>query len=197
MPTESLFFDPLDPELKIKIEGLAKVPGICIFVDITGSMNMKSRGLKHWAVMIHNCFANARTYLPTDFSPVRAIGDALMFYIQESELKQSGYTCMQVYDGLWQFVRDRGSDFPEVKVGAVWCEDAYPLTFFRGGRDYYGLDIDLAARLQAKASSREIVIDQRFRDRVMADAAGAGNRDQFVSVALIGTRTGGSERAGQ
>lgn len=143
---------------------------------------MKSSGIRQWVAKIHNCFANAKTYLPHDFIPLKSIGDALMYYIEEEDLFKSGFTPMQVYDGLWQLAQERGSDFPDVKVGAAWCEDVYPITFFSGNRDYYGLDIDLTARLQAKAGNKEVVIEGRLRERVMQDFKSAGNADDFVSV---------------
>jgi hypothetical protein len=40
------------------------------------------------------------------------------------------------------------------------------MTFFRGNRDDYVMDVDLTARLQAEAANREVVIDRRFYKRV-------------------------------
>lgn len=164
-----------------KVDALAKTPGICIFIDITGSTKMKCSGLKQWVARIHNCFANSRANL-SSFNPIKSIGDALMYYIEEQDLLKSGYNELQIYDGLWQLATERGSDFPDVKIGAAWCEDVYPITFFSGSRDYYGIDIDLTARLQSCASNKEVVIDDRLRAKVLTRYGNIGNRDQFLSV---------------
>jgi class 3 adenylate cyclase len=182
MPSECLLINPYDPDLKTKVESLAKTPGLCIFIDITGSAAMKMSDFKHWVAKIHNCFANARTFLPHQFTPIKSIGDALMYYVEEPDLLGSGYKLLQVYDGLWKFVTEAGPEFPDVKVGAAWCDDVYPITFLPRNQDYYGIDIDLTARLQAIAGSKEVVIDQRFHQRVIQDFNLVGNSDQFESV---------------
>jgi class 3 adenylate cyclase len=181
MPSESLLINPHDPELKTKVELLAKTPGLCIFIDIAGSTAMKASNLKQWVAKIHNCFANARTFLPHQFTPIKSIGDALMYYVEEPDLLESEYKLLQVYDGLWKFVTEAGPEFPDVKVGAAWCDDVYPITFLPGKLDYYGIDIDLTARLQAIAGSKEVVIDQRFHQKVIEDWTLIGNSEQFES----------------
>ncbi len=182
MASQCLLINPQDKDLKAKVESIAKTPGLCIFIDITGSTHMKCFGLKEWIAKIHNCCANAATLMPPLFTPIKSIGDALMYYIEEGDLLHSGYTSLQIYDGLWQIATESGPEFPDVKIGAVWCEDVYPITFFAGNRDYYGIDIDLTSRLQSLADSKEVVIDFRLHEKVMRDYDGAGNRDQCVSV---------------
>lgn len=142
---------------------------------------MKSGGLTRWIAKTYNSFANADTCLQ-QFRPLKSIGDALMYYIEEPDLIRSGFNTLQIYDGLWQLATERQMEFPDVKVGAAWCEDVYPLTFLKGNQDYYGIDVDLTARLQQAAQTRQVVIDQRFFDKVMQDYNDAGNRDQFDSV---------------
>lgn len=183
MPSQCLLINPRDPELKTKVESIAKTPGVCIFIDITGSTQMKCSGLKEWVAKIHNCFANAAAFLPPQFTPIKSIGDAVMYYVEEIDLLQSGYDSLQIYDGLWQIATESGPEFPDVKIGAAWCEDVYPMTFLANSRDYYGIDIDLTARLQSLADSKEVVIDFRLREKVMLDYEAAGNRiEDFVSV---------------
>ena len=182
MPSPCLLISLNDQNLKAKVEALAKTPGICVFIDITGSTQMKCGSLKEWIAKIHNCFANAATLLPPQFVPIKSIGDALMYFIEEPDLVSSGYTPMQVYDGLWQMVTETAPEFPDVKIGAAWCEEVYPITFFAGNRDYYGIDIDLTARLQSMANSKEVVIDSRLREKIIEHYSRAGNNDQFVGV---------------
>ena len=147
MPSPCVLIDPRDPALKSKVESMAKTPGICIFIDITGSTEMKCVGVKEWIARTHNCFANSASWLPIGTTPIKSIGDALMYYIEELDLSDSGYNALQIFDGLWHLATETGAEFPDVKIGAAWCEEVYPITFLAGSRDYYGIDIDLTARL--------------------------------------------------
>jgi class 3 adenylate cyclase len=180
MPTPSLWINPDDPELKRRLNSLQPTPGYCIFIDIAGSAAMKQQGIRQWITLIHNCFANARLFLDP-FSPVKGIGDALMYYIELSDLGQSGYTPLQIFDGLWQIATEDDSEFPAVRIGAARCEQAYALTFLPGNQDYYGTDIDMTARLQSLAKEREVVIERRFYEDIAADYRSIGNQEQFVS----------------
>jgi class 3 adenylate cyclase len=181
MPSECLLINPQDPDLRSKVDSIAKTPGICTFIDITGSTQMKCSGIREWVARIHNCFANATAFMPHTCTPLKSIGDALMYYIEEGDLQRSGYSPLQVFHGLWQLATETGQEFPNVKI-AAWCDEAYPITFFPGSRDYYGIDIDMTARLQSLAASREVVIDSRLRDKVVADYQRAGNASDFGSV---------------
>jgi class 3 adenylate cyclase len=165
-----IHIDPRDPEIRAKIINIQRVPGICIFIDITGSSQMKCSDAKEWISKIHNCFSNCRTLLHP-FTPIKSIGDALMYYIESDELLLRGYSSLlPIYDGLWQIATEKAPSFPEVRIGAAWCEEVYPITFQQGTRDYYGLDIDLAARLQSTAESKEVVIDFHFYEKMLQTA---------------------------
>jgi class 3 adenylate cyclase len=83
---------------------------------------------------------------------------------------------------LWQIATERDPAFPEVKIGAAYCEQVYPITFLQGNRDYYGIDVDLTARLKALADPKEVVVDFRFHERIVQGYAATGNQDDFVSV---------------
>lgn len=179
MPTPSYWFNANNPSLKHDLENLPRVPGYCVFLDITGSTDMKQAGILHWAPRIHNCFANATSFL-SPFATLKCIGDELMYYIEESDLLKSGYSPMQIFDNLWQVANEAGPEFPEVKIGAAYCTDVYSLTFFKGHQDYYGIDIDMTARLRAAATaSRQIVINRRFHDAIRQRHTNAGNGEQF------------------
>jgi len=141
---------------------------------------MKKQGIRQWVALIYNCFANARLFLDP-YSPVKGIGDSLMYYFELSDLRHSGYTPLQIFHGLWNIATEDDSRFPSVKIGAARCEQAYALTFLRGSQDYYGIDIDMTARLQGLAKQREVVIEERFYKDIAADYRRIGNQDQFVS----------------
>jgi class 3 adenylate cyclase len=108
-----------------------------------------------------------------------------MYFIEETDLLYSGYTPMQIYDGLWKMATETEPDFPEVKIGAAWCEEVYPITFFAGNRDYYGIDIDLTARLQSEAHNKEVVIDSRLCEKVVDCYRNTGNQDDYTSVSRL------------
>ena len=145
---------------------------------------MKQQGIRHWIALIHNCFANVGMFLDP-FSPLKGIGDALMYYIEAQDLEKSGYRPLQVFDGLWQVATDTDERFPVVKIGAAWCEQVYAITFLRGSQDYYGIDVDMTARLQALAQERQVVIERRLFDKIKADYEFFGNKNDFDSVRLL------------
>jgi class 3 adenylate cyclase len=185
MPTPSLWINPGGPNWRQSVEALSPAVGCCIFIDIAGSTAMKQKGIRHWIAVIHNCFANAGMFLDP-FSPIKGIGDALM-YIEEQDLAQSGYVPLQIFDGLWQVATDTDERFPIVKIGAAWCEDAYAITFLRGSQDYYGIDVDMTARLQGVAHERQVIIERRLYEKIHADYERTGNKTDFRSFqSLVG-----------
>lgn len=180
MPTPSLWINPNDPGLRESVDALKPLPGYCIFIDIAGSTAMKQQGIRHWIALIHNCFANARLFLEP-FSPVKSIGDEVMYYIELSDLRQSGYTPLQIFDGLWQTATETDARFPVVKIGAARCEHVYALSFLRGSQDYYGIDIDMTARLRSLARDHQVVVERRFYQEIASDYNRIGNQNQFDS----------------
>jgi hypothetical protein len=186
MPTSPLLINPNNPNLMAEVDTLVPVPGYCIFIDIVGSTLMKQRGIREWTGLIHNGFANARTFLDA-FRPLKGIGDELMYYIEEADLVSSGYSAMQVFDGLYQIANESNTSFPATKIVAAYCTSVYAMTFLPGAHDYYGIDIDRAARLKGGCISpsireKEVIIDDQMYDRVRACYDKAGNQSQFASV---------------
>ena len=83
----SLFINPNYREIREKIENLKPIPGYCIFIDIVGSTELKSHNLYEWISYIYNTFATINFSLFYKFNPLKSIGDCLMFYIPESDMK--------------------------------------------------------------------------------------------------------------
>ena len=186
MPTPPLLISANNPNLKAEVDALVPVPGYCIFIDIVGSTLMKQRSIREWIALIHNGFANAGTFLNA-FRPMKGIGDELMYYIEEADLVASGYSAMQVFDGLYQIANEPDTSYPATKIVAAYCTSVYAMTFLPGARDYYGIDIDRAARLKGGCISpslreKEVIIDDQMHDRVRACYDNAGNQSQFASV---------------
>jgi hypothetical protein len=189
MPSATLLIDPMDPLLQQKLAALPKCPGYCIFIDVVGSTALKQKGIHHWVACIHNSFSHAKTFVGV-FRPLKGIGDELMYYIEEADLITSGETPLTLYDGLFQ-IAGSGSpsaSMPDTKIAVAYCDSVYPMTFISGTVDYYGADIDRAARLKSVTPSltdREIVMDDGFYNRLMSSYNNTGNQFQFSSVKRI------------
>ena len=188
MAAEPVLIDPFKhPELKQKLADLRTTPGYCIFIDIVGSTAMKQSGIHNWVAKIYNCFADADSFF-AKFKPLKSIGDELMYFIEETDLIESGESALFLYDSLFQIAANTSKDYPETKICAAFCCNVYPLTFLEGTKDYYGIDIDRAARLkgnEVNISSRQVVIDASMHARVIQAASSIANSDQFSSLAGI------------
>jgi len=183
VPTETLLIDAAASNLRDRVAALAPVPGYCIFIDIVGSTEMKQGGIFRWVALIHNCFRDADSFFGR-YKPLKGIGDELMYYIEDQELVKSGESPLQLYDALYQIAGNRGTDYPATKIVAAHCCSAYPITFLPNVRDFYGIDVDRAARLKAidpKLESRQLVIDSRMYEKVKAAYDQTGNKQQFDS----------------
>lgn len=188
MAAEPLLIDPFEsPDLNEKIATLGPTPGYCIFIDIVGSTAMKQSGIHNWVAKIYNCFADADSFF-RELKPLKSIGDELMYFIEEADLVERGESALYLYDSLLQIAENTRDGCPETKICAAFCSSVYPLTFLKGVRDYYGIDIDRAARLkgnEVNMKSRQVVIDAGMHERVMQAASSIANSDQFSSLAGI------------
>ncbi len=183
----SVYFDPTDPGLEQKVRNLVPTPGYSVFVDISGSTAMKDQELHRWASKIYNAFANVRTFMPDGSYPLKSLGDALLYFIPKSRLRDARQVPLQLFDGLASIVDDVDAIFPEQKA-AIVSGEAYELTFIRDRPDVYGKDVDLAARLASIAKAREVVMNRAFYEEVMADYTRAGAGAGFEKVKLIAQR---------
>lgn len=166
MPTPSYPIIPGTPSLPGILQDLKPTPGTCIFIDVTGSTAMKNtRSTTQWLLLLSNCFSDCRSWL-RPFPLLKTIGDELMYYIEDNDLAAAGYNHFQIYDALWQISVQQSALYPDVKISAAWCDDVYAVTFIPGQQDYYGLGIDLAARLKGYAEPKDVVIDERLYQRV-------------------------------
>ncbi len=177
MATYIHFKNPNSPEIEEVLGALEKTPGICIFIDIINSTNIKYKsGLKDWGRRLNNTF-NFISFL-NDFPDniVKGIGDELMLFIPDEALKnKSTYNdhfglIEEIYatiDNLKNFPLE--DTFLNCKVGIHYCTEVYNITFFEGYNDYYGQDIDLTARLMAKARANRIVMTEVLYKMIIND----------------------------
>lgn len=177
MATYIHFKDPNSPEMYKLLESLEKTPGICIFIDIINSTNIKYvSGIKDWGRKLNNTF-NFISFL-NDFPDniVKGIGDELMLYIPDEDLKsKSSYNDLfglieEIYATIYNLKNFPLDDtFLHCKVGIHYCSEVYNITFFEGYNDYYGQDIDLTARLMMKARANRIVMTEVFYKKIIED----------------------------
>lgn len=169
--------DPNSPELIRELETIPKCPGTCFFIDIVGSTMIKYRStLKEWGRKLNNTF-NFISFL-NDFPDniVKGIGDEIMLYIPDEELfkkkahKDYFSLLQEIYatlDNIKNFPLD--DTFLQCKVAIHYCSDVYNISFLEGANDYYGRDIDLAARLTSKAKTNRIVLSETFYKKAKYD----------------------------
>jgi hypothetical protein len=63
-------------------------------------------------------------------------------------------------------------DFYNCKMAIHYCQEVYNISFLEGHNDYYGIDIDLSARLMSQAMSNSIVISDAYFQKVKSDIGG-------------------------
>ncbi len=85
--------DPNSPEMIGRLKELPKCPGVCFFIDLINSTNIKYKTeVVDWGRKLNNTF-NFISFL-NDFpdNVVKGIGDEIMLYIPDEELgKKSVY----------------------------------------------------------------------------------------------------------
>jgi class 3 adenylate cyclase len=175
-------FNPHSTEIDQTISSLKKTPGTCVFVDIINSTADKYQcSPQSWIRKINNTF-NFILFL-NDFPDylVKGIGDELMLYLPEEAMQncKTFENCFMLLQEIYSTMENlknhpRKDLFYECKVGVHYCEDVFNITFFEGVNDYYGPDIDMAARLMKKATDEKIIINEPFYLRVMQSISEAG-----------------------
>jgi class 3 adenylate cyclase len=177
MVTFIQYKDPESKELAHDLKELQTCPGTCFFIDLNQSTAMKYKlPFTEWARQLNNTFSFISFLNDFPDNIVKGIGDEIMLFIPDDVLKaKSSYTTYyaileEVYSTLFN-IRNypRHDIFLKCKVAIHYCTDVYNITFFKGANDYYGIDIDLTARLMSKSKENRIVLSERFYTKVMED----------------------------
>jgi class 3 adenylate cyclase len=171
------YTDPNSEEIVRELEQIPPCPGICFFMDINRSTDMKYEGgLKDWGRKLNNTFNNLLYANHFQHHIVKGIGDEVMLFIPDDVLftKRSNNTCYalleDIYAGLYLIRNHPDPDlFLNCKVAIHHCTEVYNITFFEGANDYYGSDVDLTARLMSKSIENRIVLSEKFYLRVVND----------------------------
>lgn len=176
------FTDPNSPEIEALLDGIPTCPGICFFMDINRSTDIKYQGgLKDWGRKLNNTFNNLLYANHFQQHIVKGIGDEMMLFIPDAALrgKSANNTCYalleDIYSSLYLIRHHPDPDlFLNCKVAIHYCTEVYNITFFEGAEDYYGSDIDLTARLMTKSVENRIVMSEKFYVKVIADLVEMG-----------------------
>ena len=171
------YTDPNSVEMVRDLEQIPGCPGICFFIDINKSTDIKYQGgLKEWGRKLNNTFNNLLYANHFQNHLVKGIGDEMMLFIPEEVLqaKFSDNTCFalleDIYASLFLIKNHPDQDlYLNCKVAIHYCTEVYNITFFRGAEDYYGLDIDLTARLMTRSVENRIVMSEQFYLKVTGD----------------------------
>lgn len=169
--------DPDSKEMKEHLQHLPKCSGTCIFIDLVNSTRLKYEcGIEQWGRLINNTF-NIINFL-NDFPEniVKGIGDELMLFIPDDVLFAKN-TINDYFSLLFEIFAtlDNIKNFPldglfiDCKVGIHYCTEVYNITFFEDFNDYYGIDIDISARIMSKSKANTIVMSESFYQKVYED----------------------------
>ena len=184
---------PTSTEIEKTLEKIPKCPGVCFFIDIINSTDIKYKTPLHeWGKKLNNTF-NFISFL-NDFpdNVVKGIGDELMLYIPDDELKEkeSINNYLILLEEIYATI-DNIKNFPlpdtflSCKVSIHYCTEVYNITFFKGANDYYGKDIDLTARLMSKAKENRIVLSEKFFTKVKNDIINLGINEDNTCIKKI------------
>jgi class 3 adenylate cyclase len=176
------YTDPNSEEIVRELEQIPRCPGICFFMDINRSTDIKYQGgLKDWGRRLNNTFNNLLYANHFQHHIVKGIGDEMMLFIPDETLlkKPANNTCFalleDIYSGLYLIKNHPDPDlFLNCKVAIHYCTEVYNITFFKGTDDYYGSDIDLTSRLMGKTIENRIVLSEKFYVKVVNDLVNLG-----------------------
>ncbi len=172
--TLPIFLNFDNPEiLKTQIENLQPSPGTCIFIDICGSTAIKQQELKRWILYIGNtiklCFGISHLFRDCI---LKLIGDAIMIYIPDIKKNEEDETYTTILDMLKNCISSTGTTIDQItlktKAAIHYCNDPYNITY-NAANDYYGNNIDLTTRLMEKSKENEIVISERYYQKIFAE----------------------------
>ena len=176
------YTDPNSGEMVRDLEQIPRSPGVCFFMDINRSTDIKYLGgLKDWGRKLNNTFNNLLYANHFQQYIVKGIGDEMMLFIPDNDLEKrsSDNTCFalleDIYAALFLIKNHPDQDlYLNCKVAIHYCTEVHNITFFEGADDYYGSDVDLTARLMSKSIENRIVLSEKFYVKVVNDLVNLG-----------------------
>jgi class 3 adenylate cyclase len=176
----AVYINQKDPASKDLVRILNKIPtcpGTCIFIDLVESTGIKyKKGIGHWGKLINNTFNFISILNDFPDNIVKGIGDELMIYIPDEMLakKESLNHHYSIIEELYSTLLNIKSFpvknlFMDCKIAMHYCTNVYNITFLKSYNDYYGKDIDMAARLMSKSGRNRIVFSEAFYQKAKDD----------------------------
>ncbi len=169
--------DPASKELEKILNKIPPCPGTCIFIDLVESTGIKyKKGIGHWGKLINNTFNFISILNDFPDNIVKGIGDELMIYIPDDILvkKEAFSNHYSIVEEIYSTLHNIKSFpvknlFMDCKVSIHYCQNVYNITYLKNYNDYYGKDIDMAARLMSKSGKNRIVLSENFYLKVKED----------------------------
>jgi class 3 adenylate cyclase len=157
-------------ELKKQINDLQPATGVCIFIDICGSTAIKKINVKEWILLIGNTIIPPLSISPLFKENVlKLIGDEIMIFIPDDEITGANESYATVLDLLKACISKNPPNIQDIslrlKAAIHYCVNSYNISY-NENNDYYGIDIDLTARLMKKAEENKIVLSETFFQKV-------------------------------
>ncbi|MCX6267115.1 MAG: hypothetical protein NTW16_07135 [Bacteroidetes bacterium] len=176
------YTDPNSEEMLQELDQIPRCPGICFFMDINRSTDIKYQGgLKDWGRKLNNTFNTLLYVNHFQQHVVKGIGDEVMLFIPDEDLqkKSSNNTCFALLEDIYAalFLIKNHPDqnlYLNCKVAIHYCTEVHNITFFENANDYYGSDVDLTARLMTKSVENRIVLSEKFYVKVINDLINMG-----------------------
>jgi len=183
--------DPASGDLVKILNKIPTCPGTCIFIDLVESTGIKyKKGVGHWGRLINNTFNFISILNDFPENIVKGIGDELMIYIPDEMLakKESLTNHYSIIEELYSTLLNIKSFpaknlFMDCKIAMHYCSNVYNITFLKGYNDYYGKDIDMAARLMSKSGKNRIVFSEAFYQKAQEDLLSLNIPEEYTCLA--------------
>lgn len=180
--------DPTSRQLVTLLNKIPPCPGTCIFIDLVESTGIKyKKGIGHWGKLINNTFNFISILNDFPDNIVKGIGDELMIYIPDEMLtkKENLTNHYSIIEELYSTLLNIKSFpvknlFMDCKIAMHYCLNVYNITFLKGYNDYYGKDIDMAARLMSKSGKNRIVFSEAFYQKAKEDLVGLNIDEEYT-----------------
>lgn len=170
--------------LKKTISALNPASGTCVFIDLCSSTGIKQKGKQQWILYLGNSFTLMSSDAPILASHmIKVIGDELMAFVPDSDLDASGHEAifLEVKAVLTKWHNEIDDMTLRSKAAIHHCNDVFNITFHRNvTNDYYGVGIDLTARLMKKAIESRIVISHSFYQKISSTGSVVGIKGRYI-----------------
>jgi class 3 adenylate cyclase len=185
--------DPASKDLEKILNKIPPCPGTCIFIDLVESTGIKyKKGIGHWGKLINNTFNFISILNDFPDNIVKGIGDELMIYIPDDILvkKETFTNHYSIIEEIYSTLHNIKSFpvknlFMDCKVSIHYCRNVYNITFLKSYNDYYGKDIDMAARLMSKSGKNRIVLSEAFYIKVKEDLKNLNLSEESTCLAEV------------